>query len=448
MSDEATATPLATPLAAEGERRARIDAAAAGAAHRHVVPAPAGYAELPVTTIAAPLLVYRPDNGRILAEVAAAAEDRGEAVAQLCARAADRDVQTLLHGLLIAAARDPRAPIFDELAEHGRQTEPLLITRTGLVVNGNRRLAAMRELRAAEPARFAGFAEIEAAVLPADTAAAELEYIEAALQMAPSLRLEYGWINRRLKLRRHARDLDRSAIVAAYGFKDAGAVDAELAELDLAEGYLTWIGEPGHYDRIADDEVAFAALRRQLAGIREDALTALWRRLGFALLRAAPELDADILHYFPFAAPRPPAVRQWVPRTLAEERALAPRQPPGENRGLDARQAAALRRTVDDPGAALATARTVVTLADTLKGDPERLLGASRVLGQLRAARKTLEAQAGDPFTAAQRRQLRAELASLQAYLGAWDEGRDVRPSPAGRRRLPLALRRWLARFT
>ncbi len=438
----------ATALPAEAERRARVDTALAAATNRHVVPAPGGYIELPVTTIADDALVYRPDNGRILAEVAAAAEQRGEDVAQLRARAADGDVQALLHRLLIAAARDPRAPIFDELAKHGRQTEPLLITRTGLVINGNRRLAAMRELRAAEPARFAGFAAVETAVLPTDTAAADVEFIEAALQMAPSLRLEYGWINRRLKLRQHARDLDRAAIVAAYGFKHPEAVDAELAELDLAEAYLAWIGEPGHYHRIDDDEAAFVALRRQLDGVRDEALNALWRTLGFALLRAAPELDADILHYFPFAEPRPPAVRQWVPRTMAEERELVARQATGENKGLDARSAAALRRAVADPAAALTTARTVVTLTDTLKGDPDRLLGASRVLHQLRAARKTLEAQEGDPFTAAQRRQVRAELASLVAYLGAWDEGRDVRPSPAGRRRLPLAFRRWLARFT
>jgi hypothetical protein len=349
---------------------------------------------------------------------------------------------------LIAAARDARAPILDELAKHGRQTEPLLVTRTGIVINGNRRLAAMRELRAADHDGFAGFAEVEAAVLPAETAAAEVEFIEAALQMAPSLRLEYGWINRRLKLRQHARDLDRAAIVEAYGFKDPAAVDAELAELELAERYLDWIGEAGHYDRVAGDEVAFVALARQLGGLRDDALAALWRTLGFAMLRAASELDAEILHYFPFAEARPPAVRQWVPRTLAEERELVPRQAIGENRALDAKTAAVLGRALDDPATALATARTVVTLTDTLKGDPERLLGASRVLQQLRAARKTLEAQEGDPLTPAQRRQVRAELASLEVYLAAWEEGRDARPSPPSRRKLPLVVRRWLARFT
>ena len=438
----------AHPPAPADDRNARIGRAAATATVRHVVPAPGGYVDLPVAPVPTELLVYRADNGRVLAEVAAAAEAGGERVASLRARAADGDVQALLHRLLIAAARDPRAPIFDELAEHGRQTEPLLVTRTGLVVNGNRRLAAMRELGAADPARFAGFAEVEAAVLPPDTGTADVEYIEAALQMAPSLRLDYGWINRRLKLRQHARDLDRSAIVAAYGFEGPAAVDAELAELDLAERYLAWIGEADHYARVADDEAAFVALRRQLAGVRDDTLRALWRTLGFALLRAAPELDAEVLHYFPFAEPRPPAVRQWVPRTMAEERELVARQPPGENRGLDAESAAALHRTVDDPEAAPSTAHAVVRLTDTLKGEPERLLGASRVLHHLRAARRTLEAQAGDPFTAAQRRQLRAELAALQAYLGAWDEGRDVRPAPPGRRRLPLAVRRWLARFT
>ncbi|MFP4270656.1 MAG: hypothetical protein ACLFTL_08845 [Alphaproteobacteria bacterium] len=436
-----------TPLPSEAERRAPIDAAAAAADHRQVVPAPAGYIELPVTTIAQDLLVYRPDNGRILAEVAAAADARGEDVGHLRSRVADGEVQALLHDLLLAAARDPRAPIFEELAKHRRQTEPLLITRAGVVVNGNRRLAAMRELRADDPARFDGFATVEAAVLPSDIAAADVEFIEAALQMAPSLRLEYGWINRRLKLRQHARDLDRGAIMAAYGFKDPAAVDAELAELELAEAYLAWIGEPGHYHRVAAAETAFVALRRQLDGIRDGALAALWRTLGFAMLRAQSALDADILHYFPFAEPRPSAVRQWVPRTLAEERALVPPQPAGENRGLDAASAAALRRAVDDPAAAAATARAVVNLTDTLKAEPDRFLGASRVLHQLRAARKTLEAQPGDPFTPVQRRQVRAELASLEAYVTAFEDGRDVRPT-SGRRLLPRAFRRWLARFT
>ena len=444
MSEQATRR---TPPP-EADRRARIEAAAAGAEHRHVVPAPGGYVELPVVTVAADDLVYRADNGRILAEVAAAAAARGEHVETLTARAAEPDVQALLHRLLIAAARDRRAPIFAELAEHGRQTEPLLVTRSGVVVNGNRRLAAMRELRAAEPGRFAGFARVEAAVLPAETAAADVEFIEAALQMAPSLRLEYGWINRRLKLRQHARDLDRARICAAYGFEDPAAVDAELAELDLAERYLAWLGAPEAYDRMAGEEAAFKALHRQLGGLREPGLAALWRTLGFAILRAAPELDVDVLHYFPFAEPRPPALRQWVPRRLAEEHGLVARQAPGENKPLDGATAAALQRRLDDPDAAVATAGAVMALSDTLRADPDRLLGASRVLQQLRAARRTLEAQPGDPFTAAQRRQMRAELAALQVYLAAWEEGRDVRPSPPGRFKLPLALRRWLARFT
>ncbi len=442
----ADAAPIPEPPPA-GERRRQIAGGLGAASPRHVVPAPGGYVELPVATVPHELLLYRADNGRILAELAATADRLGENPADLRARVADRDVQALLHDLLIAAARDPRAPIYEELAEHRRQTEPLLITRTGLVVNGNRRLAAMRALRAEDPERFDRFARVEAAVLAEDTTTADLEFMEAALQMAPSLRLEYGWINRRLKLRQHARDLDRGAIVAAYGFKEREAVDAELAELELAEAWLAWIGEPGRYARVRDDEAAFAALRRQLAGLREPAHHALWRTLGFAMLRARDDLDADIRHYFPFAEPRPPAVRQWVPRMMAEERGLVPRQQPGENRGLDARAAKALRDAVADPAAAADTARTVVALTDTLKGDPERLLGASRVLHQLRAARRTLEAQEGDPFTPAQRRQVRAELASLLAYVDAWTEGRDVRPSREPRR-LPRVLRRWLARFT
>jgi hypothetical protein len=47
-----------------------------------------------------------------------------------------------------------------ELEREARQVEPLLVTAEGLVVNGNRRLAAMRALQLRDPVRYAGFAEV------------------------------------------------------------------------------------------------------------------------------------------------------------------------------------------------------------------------------------------------------------------------------------------------
>jgi len=181
----------------------------------HFVPGEAGYLELPVVTVASKWLVYRADNGRILSELADAAQAQGTTMAALKAERDSEAIQRLLHDLLADKARDPEGPIYQELARHGRQTEPLLIARDGLVVNGNRRLAAMRELAAEDPGRYECFSRVRAAVLAEHLDREQLEYIEVALQMAPELKLGYSWINRRLKLREHARDLGRERVVAA-----------------------------------------------------------------------------------------------------------------------------------------------------------------------------------------------------------------------------------------
>ncbi len=92
----------------------------------------------------------------------------------------------------------------------------------------------MRVLLSLDPDRYAAFANVATAVLPDTITTEAVEFIEAALQMVPDLKLAYGWINRRLKLRDHARDLPREKIVEAYRFSDAVEIDRELAELQMA----------------------------------------------------------------------------------------------------------------------------------------------------------------------------------------------------------------------
>ena len=128
-------------------------------------------------------------------------------LSELKGRSETAEVQAILRSLLIEKARDPDGPVYDELEKHRRQTEPLLIQYDGTVLNGNRRLAAMRELLGRDEAHYGRFSTVQVAVLPADLQQNELEFIEAALQMAPDLKLDYSWINRRLKLRQHVRDM-------------------------------------------------------------------------------------------------------------------------------------------------------------------------------------------------------------------------------------------------
>jgi hypothetical protein len=262
-------------------------------------------------------------------------------------------------------------------------------------------------------------------VLPEHFDREQLEYIEAALQMAPELKLGYSWINRRLKLREHARDLGRERVVAAYGFVDADQVDVELTELSLAEEYLEWIGESGRYRRdyrrVVYKELWFTALQRQLTEIGAEHVRELWKLVGFAMIRVDDRLEANISHYYPFTDPVPPAQRHWVMRRFAEEHGLVAAQPAGQNRPVDASMAARLKPFFDDPARAESSARAVIGLIDTLKGDPQRLLGTHRVLQHMRAAREALEALELGDVADADVRSVRAELAALDQHVRAFE---------------------------
>jgi hypothetical protein len=409
----------------------------------HLIPAEAGYLEAPVARLPQELLLYRFDNGRLLSELNAAAAARGITFEALEAKAARPKVQELLHELLLEKAKDPAAPIQRELETYRRQTEPLLVQADGVVVNGNRRLAAMRELLARDSERYASFATPAAAILPERLSREAVEFIEAALQMAPGLKLEYNWINRRLKLRRHSRDLPAAKIVAAYRLRGPDQMEEELAELELAEEYLAWIGRREDYARIAANELHFAALRHQLARASPPRIAELWRLVGFAMIAAAERLERPIEHYYPFADPSPNAARQWPLRALAHERGILSAEALAENRAVEPSIARRLRVLLEDSGNAETIARAAMSHIDVLRSNESRILGASQALFHLQRARRNIEAVDVSAITPSQRRGLRAEVAALLESLRLLDPQAPSSEAAGGwlRRLLQIARR-------
>lgn len=82
-----------------------------------------------------------------------------------------------------------------DLEERGQQ-EPAVVTAEGILINGNRRAAALRRLwldNHVESARY-----IRAFVLPADAAKDELIDLETELQISKDYREEYSWVNEAL----------------------------------------------------------------------------------------------------------------------------------------------------------------------------------------------------------------------------------------------------------
>ena len=208
-------------------------------------------------------------------------------------------VQQVQHSLLAALARrgvaDSVVPVIDVLKRE-KQREPLLITSSGVVVNGNRRLAAMRELLPDEPS----FSHVRCAVLPEDATANDILDIEAALQAKPETKLDYDWIGDAQLISRLVAVHKNTADVARRldrGEKEIKNAMQALAEADL---YLKeWAQVEGAYSRVREDaEQLFKDLPKQLEG-KDPALQKASRAIAWTLFDNRDKLPGRVYNFNP-----------------------------------------------------------------------------------------------------------------------------------------------------
>jgi hypothetical protein len=400
------------------QRRAAISAAPARS--RQMVPIGGSYREVPVISVPQRELVYRVGNGRILTELEEHLAQTGGSVAALQADQASATTQSLLHGLLVAKAGDPQGPILQELARHGQQTEPLLITADGVLVNGNRRLAAMRELLARDGKRYAGFEHVMAGVLPQDIGESDIEFVEASLQMAPEVKLAYGWINRRMKLRHQHQvlGLSATAIAEAYRMESPDEVAIELDELKLAERYLSIRKGGLEYSLVADAERLFRSLRAQLADLPLD-IRGIWETAGFAMIDGRAAVEGPMDRFFPFAAPVPANMPVWTLRRLAEEDGIVPPPESGRSMARNAELPAAaippLEQKLADPERGRENATSLFGLMEQLRAEYLEERAPHSALRLITRARAALAGVEVGRMTRRQLRQLRSEMIALEA---------------------------------
>ncbi|MFJ4877897.1 transcriptional regulator [Streptomyces sp. NPDC088745] len=153
-------------------------------------------------------LYYNPATHRIRAQ-----RDHDPALAaRLEAEPWLDESQDYLNRLLVGKPTNPDEPdpefvaLMDSLREVEQQ-EPGLITHAGILVNGNTRAAALRELKKTS---------IRVGVLPPSFTWEDINEVELSLQLRPDRRREYSYINRLLAMEeqelmgRSAEDIARS----------------------------------------------------------------------------------------------------------------------------------------------------------------------------------------------------------------------------------------------
>ncbi|MFI0775899.1 transcriptional regulator [Streptomyces sp. NPDC021212] len=141
-------------------------------------------------------LYYNPATHRVRAQ-RSHKPDREEA---LSADPWTPESQDYLHYLLLGKPANPdeHDPDFDALKESLHsvgQQEPGLITREGIIVNGNTRAAALKELKRTS---------IRVGVLPASFTWDDINAVELTLQLRPDKRRDYSYINRLLAMEEQA----------------------------------------------------------------------------------------------------------------------------------------------------------------------------------------------------------------------------------------------------
>ncbi|WP_439570749.1 hypothetical protein [Sphingomonas sp.] len=218
--------------------------------------------ELPIIRVPIDMPVYRMENFRTYTDQHEhIAKERLTADYFLNGQEIE-SVQQVQHDILAKLSRrgvaDSVVPVIDVLKQDG-QTDPLLATATGVIVNGNRRLAGMREL---------GLPYVELMILPADASANEIVDIEASLQGVPETKLDYDWIgdgqliNRLIGMGRLPKQVADQLHRPEKEIKNARQA---LIEADL---YLKeWAKAEGEYGRVSEyGEQLFKDIPKRLEG--------------------------------------------------------------------------------------------------------------------------------------------------------------------------------------
>ena len=177
--------------------------------------------------------------------------------------------QQAQHEILAKLAKqgsDSVTPIISVLEKDG-QRETILVTSTGVVVNGNRRLAAMRELMNRKDGSVdKRFTNIRCAVLPSDVTRDEIDDIEADLQARPQTKLDYDWIGDARLIRRQVSKGRSTKEVADRLRRSKTDIENVLQALDEADLYLSeWVEKPGEYDLLQEGQQIFGDLPKAIA---------------------------------------------------------------------------------------------------------------------------------------------------------------------------------------
>lgn len=215
------------------------------------------YRHLPVIEVPIELLVYRMENIRTKSlQKQWLAQHRDLPRDLFVSDPSSIEAQEAQHQVLKLVV--DKENLFKTFKDNDKlqQTDPLICSSDGIVVNGNRRLCVWRELYYNNKAKYAHFQTVRVAVLP-DSDPQGMYDLEIALQIRSDMKAEYVW---------HAIAADYQEkfdsgvdinVLAAKQNKKPEEINLYIECYNYAAQYLESIGHPDEWQLVDKQEYAF-----------------------------------------------------------------------------------------------------------------------------------------------------------------------------------------------
>ncbi|HTU34513.1 MAG TPA: hypothetical protein VMF66_11990 [Candidatus Acidoferrum sp.] len=226
--------------------------------------------DIPIIRVPAELPKYRMANGRTASLQAEYLATNPKARADMFSGDPELwDAQEVQHELLLKLGKQSDLQkYFEDTAN--KQVDAIILDENGFVVNGNRRLAAWRELLHQDGAQYGHFRHIDVAVLP-HSDEKEIDRLEAKLQITKDIKADYSWDSKaNMMLAKQKRDnFSNEELAELYDMKK-GDVEELFDMRAYADEYLRSRGWTDQWSRVSEQEFAFrklVAARGKVAGI-------------------------------------------------------------------------------------------------------------------------------------------------------------------------------------
>ena len=189
--------------------------------------------EVVVQTISIPIhtLIFNPDNTRVKTDVLGHLgfeADSKQAFDQWYENKEVQDNQDLLFTWCLREAKGKK-PVYNALKNQPRVTHPILISRTGVIVDGNRRYASMVDLFNDNDSKYSTFENITCNVLPIPAVSERDENrdFEATIHLSENLQLEHSYISQALTVEHYLDNLNwsKKKLAEKLGYATTGTVN-------------------------------------------------------------------------------------------------------------------------------------------------------------------------------------------------------------------------------